>query len=215
MLINFRDIWQRYQMNVTGVIHVGAHLAEEKDAYAEMQVPKVVWVEANGEVLYKLKDLIFTPDSYGEQQLIHALITDKDGEKYDFNVSNHDGMSSSIYNFGTHVNFSFDTWHEHANQLESVTLDTLMRSRDFSGCNMFNIDIEGAGLDALRGAEELLKQMQYVYIEVQTENVYDGAPLLPEYDAFLQERGFDRVELSLVPGQGWGDSLYIRGWVDR
>lgn len=209
MLLDFRTIVPKFDLRVTGVIHVGAHLAEEALIYNELGINKVVWIEANPAVLVKICSVI---DPL-KQELVHALITDTVGETYQFNVTNYDGMSSSIYNWGTHTQFSPDTVVESTIELTSTTLDHLFFETDHRcligpEVNLLNIDIEGAGLLALYGAPKLLEQIDYLYLEVQTDNVYDGAPLLDEIQEFLTE--FTLVELGMVEGQGWGDALFTR-----
>lgn len=208
MLLDFEQIYKTYNFHVTGVIHVGAHLGEEAPIYDQLGIKKVVWVEANPYVLPKLAAAL---EPY-PNPVLHALITNVVGMKFPFRITNYDGMSSSIFEWGTHTQFSPDTIIEREIELMSTTLDDLATKHDLTGCNMLNIDIEGAGLLALEGAKNLLYQIDYLYLEVQTDNVYDGAPLLEEYDEFLggSAGNFNRVETGIVEGQGWGDALYVR-----
>jgi hypothetical protein len=126
-------------------------------------------------------------------------------------------MSSSVYNWGTHMNFSPDTVIDHTVHLNSTTLDYLQHNYDIQGVNFLNIDVEGANLDVLKGGTtRILPFIDYIYIEVQIDNVYDGAPMLGSVDNWLAMMGgYTRVETGLVEGQGWGDALYIRGWAQQ
>lgn len=172
--------------------------------YDSLGIKKVIWIDGNPDVMRKLHQVV---DPYGHL-VLQALVTDVEGEVVRFNVTNYDGMSSSVYEFGTHRQFSPDTVVEAIYQLPTKTLNSLSEVYDFSGCNMVNIDIEGAALLALKGATGLMHQFDYLYLEVQTENVFDGAALLPEVEAYLPD--FQIVETGMVPGQGWGDCLMIR-----
>lgn len=207
MLLDLEALVTKHNLRITGVIHVGAHLAEEAPIYDRLGIKRVWWIEANPAVAGKITDVL---KDYPSQRLISALVLDQPKASVTFNVTNYDGMSSSIFKWGTHTEFSPDTVVAYVISLDSTFLDQLDQKFDFLGCNMLNIDIEGAGLMALQGGTETLNQIDYVYIEVQTENVYDGAPLLDDYDLWLEEHGFKRVELGLVEGQGWGDALYVR-----
>ena len=51
--------------------------------------------------------------------------------------------------------------------------------------------------------------IDYIYAEVNTKELYAGCAQLPELDAWLDARGFKRVEISMT-GWGWGDALYVR-----
>ena len=104
---------------------------------------------------------------FAGQHVINALVTDHRQQLVPFHVTNYEGMSSSVYKFGTHSQFSPDTIVERTLELPSTPLDHLNDEYNFEGCNMFNIDIEGAGLLALKGATHLLKQMDIIYMEVK------------------------------------------------
>lgn len=208
MLLDLEMLNAKYELDVEGVVHIGAHLAEEAPLYHSMGVP-VLWVEANPRVMNKLLEIVA---AYPHQDVMNWLVLDTDRYDVPFHITNYDGMSSSIYNWGTHTQFSPDTVVEETLVLHSVTLDRVFNFAKHSTdhrYNFLNVDVEGAGLDVLRGGPRMLEATDYLYIEVQTDNVYDGAPLLPEYDAFLQET-FRRVELGIVEGQGWGDAFYVR-----
>jgi FkbM family methyltransferase len=193
---------------ITGVVHVGCHLAEEAETYQRLGIPKVWWVEANPDLISKINGIL---TRFPGQELLFGLCLDPAsvGNARAFRITNYDGMSSSVYQWGTHTQFSPDTVIERVTHLMPTTLDTLEEGRDFSGCNMLNIDVEGATLDVLRGAQHTLKQMDILYLEVQTENVYDGAPLLGEVVDYLNEE-FIMIDNRIIKGQGWGDAVWTR-----
>ena len=162
------------------------------------------WIEANPEVLPILQ---INLAGYVHQHIIRALVLDTELPSVPFHITNYDGMSSSVFEWGTHTSFAPDTIRVKTIDLPATTLDALDEIHNFNGCNMLNIDIEGAGLLALKGATHLLRQMDVLYLEIQTENVYDGAPLLGEVSTFLDEAGFELVDVGMVDGQGWGDCV--------
>ncbi len=194
----------KYNMDIRGVLHCGAHLAEEAPIYHAMRVTPVWWVEANPLVLPKVDQIIRL---FPDQLLISALIYSKDNEYIDFNITNYDGMSSSILEFGTHPTFSPDTVFEHKIKLRTTTIDTLVADC-FVEANFLNMDLQGAELHALSGGVEYLAQVDYIMTEINNEEVYQGCAKVDQLDALLTD--FTRVETYWVPGQGWGDGLYVR-----
>ena len=52
-----------------------------------------------------------------------------------------------------------------------------------------------------------LDMIDYLYLEVNIEEVYKDCALLPELDEFLVD--FERVETKMTP-YGWGDCLMVR-----
>jgi hypothetical protein len=76
--------------------------------------------------------------------------------------------------------------------------------------NFINLDIQGAELKALKGMEEYLHQIDYIYTEVNSDYVYEGCALIGEIDEYLQKFGLIRVETKWCGDYKWGDALYIR-----
>lgn len=58
------------------------------------------------------------------------------------------------------------------------------------------IDVQGAELDVLRGGAETLARCDLVQLELAMLQYNDGAPLLPEVVAFMNQRGFLPIEVS-------------------
>ena len=75
--------------------------------------------------------------------------------------------------------------------------------------NLWNLDIQGAELKALKGGIHSLQHVDAVYMEINTEEVYKGCALLDEIDIFMNNNNFKRVH-HVVVREGWGDALYIR-----
>lgn len=206
MLLNLPELVRKRKLHITGVLHVGAHLAEEAETYHKLGISNVTWVEANPDNIGRILQQV--AKNYGHK-VICALVTDKDREPTEFHVTNFDSMSSSIFEFGTHKKFSPDTVFVDHRVYESRTLDSLAEEHDgFPGVNFLNLDIQGAELLALKGATNLLPQIQYIYTEVNTDEVYKGCAKITELDTFLND--FARLETGMVRGQGWGDALFAR-----
>lgn len=208
MLITLPDLVKRFCLDITGVLHVGAHLGEEAPQYHALGVPgdRVWWVEANTDVKAKLERAVV--HRYG-QHVIFDAVWSEDFTEVPFHVTNYDGMSSSVLEFGTHPEFSPDTVFVDHRTVTARTIDSLAAEHRIAA-NFLNLDIQGAELHALRGATDFLKGCIAVYSEVNTAEVYQGCAKLHELDELLAAAGFDRVDTHMVPGQGWGDALYVR-----
>jgi FkbM family methyltransferase len=142
--------------------------------------------------------------------VFQAVVSDEDGATVEFKRTNN-GQSSSILEFGTHAQHY--TWCVVTDSItmKTTTIDTFMAKNNLNPENydMWNFDIRGAELKALKGAENALKHAKVLYLEVNTEEVYKGCAQLSEIDAFLGERGFKRV-ITKMTQQGWGDAMYVR-----
>jgi len=204
MLFSLQELHQKYNMEIRGILHLGAHLGEEAQDYENLFVKNVWWVEANPHVMDKLRENLRPYNHH----LIQALLTDVDGEFRNFNITNYDGMSSSIFEFGKlHLDSSPDTQFVDTALLESRTVDSLVAEFNITDCNFLNMDLQGAEVLVLQGAVKTIESIDYVYTEVNIGEVYEGCGKMWQIDDFLSD--FDRVETYMTPAQ-WGDALYIR-----
>ena len=209
MMLDFDRLMTEYDMKVYGVLHAGAHLAEEAPDYARHGIDRVWWVEANPAVR---DEILANLTPFPGQSLVQALIWDADGVDLGFNITNYDGMSSSVYPFGTHPTFSPDTVFVDRITLTTKTIRTIWLENSVSA-NLLVMDLQGAEGPALRGAGAFLDSVDYVITEVNDAQVYEGCTQVEEIDALLPD--FERVETYWVAPestgpQGWGDSLLVR-----
>jgi FkbM family methyltransferase len=204
MLLGLDDLIEKFNLRIKGVLHIGAHLAEEASLYHSLGINNVWWVEGNPDLIKRVEEIA---SHYDDNHVLQGLVADEEKDVV-FHITNYDSMSSSIFDFGTHTQFSPDTVMLEHRPMRTITLDSHINK--FQGINFLNMDIQGAELLALKGAEKLIPQLDYIYCEVNNQQVYEGCAQIGDLDAFLQDRGFLRVETSWVPRQGWGDALYVR-----
>jgi FkbM family methyltransferase len=205
MLISLSDLFQKYHINPTGVIHIGASTGQEADTYHSHGL-KVIWVEAIREVY---KQLCRNVVKYAGTICINACVSDKDGEMVNFNISNNEGQSSSMLDFDTHTKEHPGVVFTHSTTLHTLTVRSILKERqiDPEQYDFLNLDIQGAELLALKGTD--LSYIRYIYIEVNEKHLYKDCPLLPEIDEYLKQFDFERVETKMT-GWGWGDAFYIK-----
>ena len=75
--------------------------------------------------------------------------------------------------------------------------------------NFINMDVQGYELEVLKGGKKTLEQVDYVYCEVNRDEVYENNAFVEELDEFLADYNMERVMTSWE-GQIWGDALYVR-----
>ena len=174
-----------------GVVHVGANTGQARDIYAKAGLP-VMWIEANRDSFYRLGQNIL---SYPNQRAICALITDKDGDEYDFHVSSNDGQSSSVFDLGKHRDIWPDIHYTGDVKLESVTLKTALQrhSVNLDDYDTLIMDVQGAELLVLKGAADILDKFKFIRAEACDFELYRGGCELKDLDAYLKPKGFDRV----------------------
>lgn len=206
MLIPFDrciELLNKHNIQIKGVLHIGAHMCEEKDAYTSHGIQDIVWVEGNRTLVEKAKKELGI-------SVYHALIDETEKEVV-FHIANN-GQSSSLLEFGTHaVN------HSHVSYIDSITERTTTLKHfieanniHISNLNFWNLDIQGVELRALRSAENYIQYADALYLEVNSEEVYKDCDLIQDMDAFLMKHGFTRVATTFWGTCGWGDALYVR-----
>ena len=194
-----------------GIVHVGAHAAQEMDEYLALQPDLIVWIEADPATFEGLRSIVeAAPVTRVRQIALNALVADRDGVRHDFHRFSNAGASSSVFTATPLLN---ETWPEVAAtgevvQLESRRLDGLLTGVGLrpEDVDVLVFDIQGAELLALRGAGPFLNAARIVEVEVSQESIYEGAPLAGEVDAFLTTIGFDRA--TDLPWHG--DAVYRR-----
>lgn len=205
MLIPLDKLIADHSLTIKGVVHAGAHLGEEAEAYHAARVHDVWWIEGNPDLIAPLTDHV---GKYGHH-VIQALLADVDDAERTFNITNN-GQSSSLFEFGTHAVVSPDVHFVGTQKHLTKTLDTLVADNNITGCNFLNMDLQGAELLALIGARRLLDVMDSLYLEINVDELYKGCARLPQLDRFLAGRGFRRVATEMAGDAGWGDALYVR-----
>ena len=75
--------------------------------------------------------------------------------------------------------------------MQSKTLDTVVRLRNFPKPDFVKMDVQGAELDIIKGATETLKTCKHLILELQVVEYNKGAPLRDEVISYLKTIGFN------------------------
>lgn len=203
MLIDFAKSVKTLGMKVRGVIHVGAHWGQEYDVYMDCGANYCIFIEPCKEALRVLKQRL---SNYDNVIIYNCACSDHEGTET-MNVSKaNQGMSNSLLKPALHLEYYPDIPFVEGELVPVRTLDSLPIIRE--RYNVLAMDVQGAELLVLKGATETLKSIDYIYTEVNREELYERCARVEQLDGFLYE--FTRVESMWVTGKGWGDAIYIR-----
>ena len=206
MLIKLHDLVIKYKLKIKGVLHIGAHKCEELVAYKKegMDDHHIIWVEGNPDLVKWLNRM------FRKRRVYHYLISDKDNQEVTFNIASN-GESSSILEFGSHTKHHPHIRFTKKMKLKTKTIKTMYKEKkipdDFA--NFLNIDIQGVELQALKGMGDLLNNFDYLYLEVNEEQLYKDCALVGEIDEYVEKFGFKRVQTHMTQFK-WGDGFYIK-----
>lgn len=110
-------------------------------------------------------------------------------------------------------------------EIETTTLDQFCLQEEIAAVDFLQIDVQGADLQVLRGADRLVKQsVLAIQIEVEPSHLYVKQPLFADIDTYLRGQGFTLFDLKFChctrnqspvfspihPGQIlWGNAFYF------
>ena len=202
MLISFTQIKNNYKMNISGIIHVGGHFGEEICEYVETGIQNIVIFEP---LVSNFTTLERNVRNLNANIQGHQVALGSTEGTVDMYVSSNKGLSSSILKPKKHLTQYRDITF---NVKESVDLKTL-DSYNYKNFNFLNMDVQGYELEVLKGAKKTLEYIDYVYCEVNRDEVYENNAYIEEIDEFLSSYNMERVETDWQ-GDTWGDALYIK-----
>jgi hypothetical protein len=202
MLLDLKTLQKKYNLNIKGVLHIGAHYGEENSLYNELGIKNRIYFEAVPSTFD-----ILVKNINGEGTCINTALGNIIGE-IEMNIETaNNGQSSSILEADIHLKqYPHITFNEKI-KVPITKLDTF--NYDTKDYNFINIDVQGYELEVFKGALKTLKHIDYIIAEVNRVDVYKGCAKVDELDEFLKTFGFIRVETTW-DGITWGDALYIK-----
>lgn len=205
MIIPFEKILEKLPEKPKRVLHVGAERGSEKEIYEQFGLD-YFFVEANPFVYSKLIERV------DPEKCLNAAVTDTEyGVTQLYQVFSKDrsnlGCSSILKPTGILNN-------QYLEQVESVVVDTITIdaiNRNHGTFDFLSMDIQGAEIIALTGADKFLKNRDLlgILLEFNTVSYYEGDCQLSQLDEFLAKYDFERVITEFATSE-WGDALWIK-----
>ena len=212
MLIKISELKQKFSVNINGVLHIGAHNCEELTDYIlnNINTANIYWIEALPELVEKNKK------KNPLLKIYQAVISDVDDEEITFNITKNDitgdSQSSSILDFGTHEKHHPQVKVIDKIKLKTSRMDTVIKKNNINmkNVNFVNLDIQGVELKALKSMESYLHNIDYIYTEVNTEEVYKNCDKMQDITDYLSIFNFKLADARIYKQFGWGDAFYIK-----
>ena len=204
-LLDLTKINNVYKLKVKGVAHFGAHLGQEVKEYKKLNYTNIHLFEPQKKLFKKLEesfsifeDVYLYNVGLGKEKITSKL----------YLSSSNEGASASLLKPSGHLEYHTEIIFEDTEDVEIYSYDGF----ELKNVNYLSIDIQGYELEALKGSENSLKNyIDYIYIEISREEMYEGAILKNELDSYLEKFEFIRVSTrwasSKIP---WGDAFYIK-----
>ena len=201
MLLDLISLSKKYNMNISGIIHIGAHFGEEHSTYKSLGVNNIVYFDPVKKTFDVLNERVTDAKLYNyalgnENKMIEMYIEDNDTY----------GCSSILQPSSNYANIAFSP-----NELvEMKRLDDF----NFNGFNLLNIDVQGYEYEVLKGAEKTLENVDFILCEINRDTPnkqldYIGSKTIDKIIELLTPYGFKLSEENWA-GISWGDGFFVK-----
>jgi FkbM family methyltransferase len=204
MILSFTNIVKKYNMNISGIIHIGAHHGQEVREYVENGYQDIIMFEPLRENFRVLEENLKNMNANITAHQVALGNKEKNVVMY---LSDNGLLSSSVLKPKVHLQLHPSVGFPTTEEVEMKRLDSFVK--ETKKFNFINMDVQGYELEVLKGGKKTLKHIDYVYCEVNRDELYEGNVFIEDLDKFLADYSMERVETDWA-GTLWGDALYIR-----
>jgi FkbM family methyltransferase len=202
MILDFDKLFEKYNMKIKGVLHIGAHFGQEHHFYKRKNIKNIAYFEP-----LKTTFNVLQQNVGNDAMLFNIALGNETKDVEMFVESNNQGQSSSILEPVLHTSqypgIIFD-------KRETVSMKKLEDIElDFDNFNLINIDVQGYELEVFKGAKKILDKIDYIFAEINRDELYKNCAKIDELKNFLSEFGFILKEEDWAGGT-WGDGLFIK-----
>lgn len=117
-----------------------------------------------------------------------SVLSDVDNKEVEFYENTDHPGGNSYYKENTHM-----YTEKHKKILKTRTLNTLVEKHGLPKPELIKLDIQGAELDVLHGADKILDSCTDIILEAQLEDYNLGAPKIEEVKTYLESIGFELI----------------------
>lgn len=208
MLIPLKEILLKYNLNIKGVIQVGAHWAEEHDIYVGLGISEMIYIEPCKDAFSVLVNK-FGSEPNQRIILINCACGELEDEMEMYVSNDNQGQSNSILKPNLHIRQHPEVRFTEKEKVKVFPLDDIMMYGNYY--NLLVLDVQGAEGLVLKGAIETLKHIDCIYTECNRGQTYEGNMEIDEMDKYLKPFGFARIE-TYWPSENWtwGDCIYLK-----
>lgn len=202
MLLDLEYLINKYDLNIKGIVQIGAHYGQEYSLYQQLGIRNLLMFEPVPETFTVLKQNVGK-----DVRLENCALGSYNGDVEMFIETANQGQSSSILEPHIHL-----VQYPHIQFDNKIAVPIRMLDEFIIEAplyNMLNIDVQGVELEVLKGASEFLHYVDYIICEVNRDEVYKGCAQVEDVDEFLTQYKFRRVETDWS-GNSWGDAFYIK-----
>jgi|WetSurMetagenome_2_1015567.scaffolds.fasta_scaffold18763_5 FkbM family methyltransferase len=200
-----------YGIKPQGVVHAGAYDCAEAEHYAAMGFENVLFFEPNTDVHERASENLraaFRKHAKTRFVLSGKALADYDGMGILHQVS-HD-QANSLFPMAAVCRALYPDFKEAGEkmvpcaQFDNLAVDTRLY-------NVLVMDIQGAELRALIGAENFVRrQVEVLQLEINVAEMYEGCGVERQILPLLDEWGFQMVKRQFDYSPAWGEAWFVK-----
>jgi len=212
MIFDLQTIASELNININGVIHVGAFDGSELSSYRKLNLFNTILFEPQKQMYNVVKhkcidDEIVYNVALGSNNIeADMFISDKAG-----GMANGATQSSSILEPKVHLTEHPEVTFPEKETISVKRFDNFVISNkiDVLGYNMLNVDVQGYELEVFKGFGDYLNQIDIIIAEVNRDEVYKGCAMIGDIDAYLSQYNLRQASV-YWQSASWGDAVYVR-----
>ena len=115
--------------------------------------------------------------------------------------------SSSLYS--PDASYKKNEWLKFEKEIEvkKQTISSFCLDQSIQKVDFIHMDVQGAELDVLIGAETILSSIKAIWLEVENVSMYEGQPLKKDIEKFMKKMDFIKIKDTAFGDSG--DQLYL------
>lgn len=189
-----------FGLSPKSIVHVGAHEGQNRPDYEKLGAKSVYWFEALPDFAQRLKA------KYPKDRVYQGVAWDAMEEEIEFHEMRLSENSSAVKPLPS-SNHTPIVVHS----LKTLTLDQALASESFDQEVMLVLDVQGAELRVIKGAENFLKKTTYVVCEIGVTNQgYESVPTESELESLLLKSGFRKSIRRISKNELYFDQLFLK-----
>jgi FkbM family methyltransferase len=140
-----------------------------------------------------------------------GVLSDESGKEVNFYQNDEAPGGNSYYRENAEIQPAAATLYSdrYLRKLRTITLDAVANLKQFPPPDLIKMDVQGAELDVLKGAQETIKTAKHIILELQIVEYNKGAPLKDTVIAYMDSIGYDCLGLFSNNGPD-GDYHFVR-----
>jgi len=172
-----------------------------------------VWPESEYYCFEAMPETAFLYNKPHIKGFHNGVLTGEDNIPVTFYQNTYHPGGNSYYKENVEINPEAEQYFNESHRRDYIgfTLDTIVKQKNFKLPDLIKMDVQGAEMDIIKGAELCLAHASHLILELQIVEYNKGAPLRNEVVEYLKSKNYFMVEGSPFTNAGPdGDYHFVK-----